>query len=332
MADGRTRRPRGKKGPTKGSGGKGKRRLQGRGPTPKAEDRVYHKAYKAKREAEERAQREAARKAARVPKLRSILHLQEDHELICGRNSVLEAVRAGIPLARVFLAASMTGDKRLTEVAQKATAFGAPLIEVSRTELDRMAGNENHQGVAIEVPPYTYANLEDLADKADDRASARDEAPLFIALDSITDPHNLGAIMRSAAAFGADGVIIPERRAAGVTATVWKVSAGAAAFMPVARVTNLVQALTTLKSRGYFVVGLDGGGEVSIENLHLADAPLVLVTGSEGRGLARLTRDTCDQIASIPISERMESLNASVATGIALFEVERVRRARRAET
>lgn len=330
MADGRTRRPKGKKGPTKGTGGHNRNRLKGRGPTPKAEDRVYHKAHKAKLAAEEKAQREEARKASRTPKLRAELAIAEGHELVVGRNPVLEAVRAGIPLSRVFLAASMTSDERLQEVAQRATASGTRLVEVSRTELDRMCGGETHQGVGIEVPPYAYADAEELADSADDRSSAKDVPPLFIALDSVTDPHNLGAAMRSAAAFNADGVIIPERRAAGVNATVWKVSAGAAAILPVARVTNLVRTLQDFKSRGYFVVGLDGGGDVSIENLELADTPLVLVTGSEGKGLARLTRETCDQIASIPISARMESLNAAVATGIALYEVARLR-AHRAE-
>ena len=141
----------------------------------------------------------------------------------------------------------------------------------------------------------------------------------------MTDPHNLGAVMRSASAFGADGVVVPERRSAGVNATVWKVSAGAAARVPAARVPNLVAALGKLKARGYFVVGLDGRGDTAIEDISFADAPIVLVTGSEGKGLARLTRETCDAIASVPIAAELESLNAAVATGIALYQIDRLR-------
>ena len=143
----------------------------------------------------------------------------------------------------------------------------------------------------------------------------------------MTDPHNLGAVLRSASAFGADGVVVPERRSAGVTAAVWKVSAGAAARVPVARVPNLVNALGALKKAGYFAVGLDAGGQARIDGLGFADAPLVLVTGSEGKGLARLTRQTCDVIASIPIDADLESLNAAVATGIALYQIDRLRAA-----
>ena len=327
MADGRTRRPKGKKGPTVGSGGNNRRRLEGKGPTPKAEDRVYHKAYKAKKLAEARAAQEAARKAARTPKLRSELKLRPDHELIAGRNPVAEAVRSGIPLSRVFMLASAIGDERLEQTVRTATALGTPMVEVSRTELDRMTNNAVHQGVAIEVPPYEYKELADLTDRASRNRSGSQREPLLIALDSVTDPHNLGAVLRAGAAFDADGVIIPERRAAGVNATTWKVSAGAVAMLPVARVTNLVQSLQQLKKDGYFVVGLDGGADVEIGKLTITDVPLVVVTGSEGKGLARLTRETCDVIASIPMNPRMESLNAAVATGISLYQIDQLRSA-----
>lgn len=312
-----SRRPKGKKRASVGSGGYGRRRLEGKGPTPKAEDRVYHPAHKRKL----REEAEAAHKAARTVKLRASLQLEEGYELIVGRNPVVEAVRAGIPLTRVFMAGSAISDDRVGEVVRTATALGAPLIEVSRTELDRMSGDAVHQGVAIEVPPYDYCDVEDIVD----RAARREKLGLIVALDSVTDPHNLGAALRSASAFGVDGVIIPERRSAGVNATVWKVSAGAAARVPVARVTNLVRALQQLKELGYFVIGLDGGAEVDINATALTDVPLVLVTGSEGSGLARLTRETCDQIASIPIAAEMESLNASVATGIALYQISQLR-------
>ena len=320
MADNRTHRPKGKKGASVGTGGHNRRRLEGKGPTPKAEDRTYHPAYKRKKEAEAR-QRIAEQRAHQVSHVRSGLRLAEGHELIAGRNPVLEAVRSGIPLTRVFMVGSAVSDERIGEVVRTATALGAPLVEVSRTELDRMTDDAVHQGVAIEVPPYVYKDLEDLLE----RASRHDRPGLIVALDSVTDPHNLGAVLRSASAFEADGILIPERRSAGVNVTAWKVSAGAAARVPGARATKLVRSLETLKKAGYFVVGLDGGGDTQIDELKLADMPLVLVTGSEGKGLARLTRETCDVIASIPIATELESLNAAVATGIALYQIDRLR-------
>lgn len=312
-----SRRPKNKKGPTVGSGGKNRRRLEGKGPTPKAEDRVYHPAHRRKLEAQARA----AQAERRAPKLRGVLQLEEDHELIAGRNAVVEAVRAGVPLKRVFMAGALASDERLGEVVRTATALGAPLLDVSRMELDRMTDGAVHQGVAIEVPPYEYCEAADLVE----RAERGGKPGLIIALDSLTDPHNLGVVLRSGSAFGADGVIVPQRRSAGVNATVWKVSAGAAGRLPVARVPNLVQTLEALKRSGYFVVGLDGVGDTPIGELTVADMPLVLVTGSEGKGMARLTRETCDVVASIPIAAQMESLNAAVATGIALYQIDRLR-------
>ncbi len=330
-------RPGRKKGTRVGSGGNNRRRLEGKGPTPKAEDRTYHPAYKKKRAAEARVEAAEKQASLRAPKLRGVLHLEEGHELIAGRNPVLEAVRSGIPMTRVFMVGSGVSDERVGEVVRTATALGAPLIEVSRTELDKMTDDAVHQGVAIEVPPYSYCDPEDLVERAlrrqeRQRAENPEAAPnpgLIVALDSVTDPHNLGAALRSASAFGADGVLIPERRSASMNVTAWKVSAGAAARVPVARVTNLVRSLQNLQKDGYFVVGLDGGGDVEIDELQLADMPLVIVTGSEGSGLARLTRETCDVIASIPIAAELESLNAAVATGIALYQVDRLRAARK---
>src|SRR5699024_508731 len=170
------------------------------------------------------------------------------------------------------------------------------------------------QGVPTQVPPYAYADDEDLLDIA----AAAGQAPLIVALDGVTDPRNLGAVLRSAGAFGAHGVLVPERRAAGVTTAAWKVSAGAAARVPVARATNLVRALGELRDAGCFIVGLDAGGSVSVADLHLAKDPVVLVVGSEGKGLGRLVRENCDIVASIPISSSVESLNAGVAAGIGL--------------
>lgn len=316
-------KPSSKKGPKVGSGGVRRRRLEGRGPTPKATDREYHPAYAKKKAKEAEEKRNEAIKIARAGgKLPAYLKLEPGHELIAGRNPVLEAVRAKIPLTRVFLVSGNVTDERVEEAARLAAAQGAPVLEVSRGHLDVMTENAAHQGIAIEVPPYDYESLDNVIESIAER-----ETPgLILALDSVTDPHNLGAVLRSASAFNANAVLITERRSAGVTGTVWKVSAGAAAKVPIARETNLVRSLQELKSNGYFVVGLAGEGDVMLDNLELADMPLVLVTGSEGKGLSRLVRDTCDQICSIPISGDMESLNAAVATGIALYEVDRVRR------
>ena len=321
------RRRTSKKGPTKGSGGKRRRGLEGRGPTPKAEDRVGHPKARAKARAE--AQAAQPTHAKRLDKARDRFDVPAGHEVVCGRNAVAEAARAGVPITRVFMAssaASSGSDDRLGAVVRRATLLGAPVLEATRLDLEALTDGAAHQGVAIEVPAYEYADALDLLDRA--RGTGR--TPLLVALDHVTDPHNLGAVLRSAGAFGADGVLIPERRSAGVNVTVWKVSAGAAARVPVARETNLVRTLTTLKKRGCFVVGLDGGGDTVLEDLTLADAPLVVVTGAEGAGLTRLVRETCDVIASIPISRAVESLNAAVATGVGLYEIGRLRRAARA--
>lgn len=305
-----------KKGTRVGSGGQRRRGLEGKGPTPKAEDRTYHVAYKKKQA------REAAAAKAAGPKLRGHLHTPEGYELISGRNPVHEAVASGIPFSRVFIVGAMAHDDRVASVVQAATSQGAQLIEVTRAELDKMTDGQVHQGIALEIPPHEYADLDELVDLGHNHL----EPGLIVALDSVTDPHNLGAVMRSSSAFRADGIVIPERRSASVNGTVWKVSAGAAARVPVAREKNLVRALEELKSQGYFVVGLDGGGDQTVDTLDLADVPLVVVTGSEGKGLSRLVRETCDVIASIPIASDMESLNAAVATGIALYQIDVTRR------
>jgi len=223
----------------------------------------------------------------------------------------------------VYLASRLESDDRTREILAAVTERGYPLLEMTKPELDRLTDGAVHQGVAIQVPPYAYADSEDLLDLAESSGTA----PLVVALDGVTDPRNLGAVLRSAGAFGAHGVIVPERRAAGVTAAAWKVSAGAAARVPVARVTNLVRTLDAYRSAGCYVVGLDGGGDVPIAELPFATDPLVLVVGSEGKGLSRLVREHCDAIASIPIASAVESLNAGVAAGIALYEVARRRQA-----
>ena len=312
-----------KKGPTVGSGGQRRKALEGRGPTPKAEDRVYHAAHKRKVAAEKKAtgQRPGQPRGARQtagPKGRGAAQ-----EIVAGRNSVLEALRAGIPVEAVYLFARLDADDRTREILDIVSGRGYDLLEVGKPELDRLTDGAVHQGVALKVPPYEYADVDDLLDAA----AATDRPPLIVALDGVTDPRNLGAVLRSAGAFGAHGVLVPERRAAGVTASAWKVSAGAAARVPVARATNLVRALGELKKAGCFVVGLDAGGTTSVGDLQLATEPLVVVAGSEGKGLSRLVREACDVVASIPIDSDTESLNAAVATGISLYEVARLRSA-----
>ncbi|MFI2705026.1 23S rRNA (guanosine(2251)-2'-O)-methyltransferase RlmB [Cellulosimicrobium composti] len=326
---GATRKPGSKKGATVGSGGQRRKGLEGRGPTPKAEDRVYHAAHKRKVAEEKRAAtarpgtarpgttRGGSATRGGGPKGRGAAQ-----EIVAGRNSVLEALRARIPVEVVYLASRLEADDRTREIVDIVAGRGYDLLEVGKPELDRLTDGAVHQGVAIKVPPYEYADVDDLLDAAE--ASGR--PPLVVALDGVTDPRNLGAVLRSAGAFGAHGVLVPERRAAGVTASAWKVSAGAAARVPVARATNLVRALGELKKAGCFVVGLDAGGDTAIGDLQLATEPLVVVAGSEGKGLSRLVREACDVVASIPIGSDTESLNAAVATGISLYEVARLRR------
>src|SRR5690625_4370647 len=269
---GAVRKPGTKKGPQVGSGGQRRRGLEGRGPTPKASERTGHPAAARKAAAEKRKAEAERRRSTRRPPAVS-------GELVAGRNAVLEAVRAGTPVEKVFLAARAESDDRLGEVLLAVTARQLPLVEATKGELDRLTDGANHQGIAVQVPPYEYADPADLLTRAEGRP------PLIVALDGVTDPHNLGAVLRSAGAFGVDGVVVPERRSAGVTATVWKVSAGAAARVPVAQATNLVRALQDYKNAGCFVVGLDGEAPTSIAELTLATEPLVVVVGSEGKGL-----------------------------------------------
>ena len=327
---GRPGAAKGKKGPTKGTGGKNKRSLEGRGPTPKAEDRAWHPAGKRKAAAERFAaaggkgkpgQKPQGAAANRAPRAKS----SDDTEIVTGRNSVLEALRAKIPATAFYIAQRVEMDDRVKEMLAIATHRGISVLEVTRPELDRMAGFDGvHQGVALKVPPYEYAHPQDLLEQVIDRG----EVPLFVALDGITDPRNLGAIIRSTAAFGGHAVILPQRRSASVNAAAWKTSAGAAARIPVALASNLTSMLKEFKKQGVFVLGLDGGGDVSLPSLELADRPVVIVVGSEGKGLSRLVTENCDQIVSIPISAATESLNAGIAASVALYQVSTLRAAR----
>jgi 23S rRNA (guanosine2251-2'-O)-methyltransferase len=232
--------------PTAGSGGRVRRGLEGKGPTPKASDRPYHKQHKLKA----RAEKAASARPKRQPR-------GGDNEWVAGRNSVVEALRAGLPVTSVYVAEGTERDGRLREVFQMAADGGISLLEVPRVELDRMTAGAVHQGLAARVPAYEYAHPDDLLDAA----AANKEPALIVALDSVTDPRNLGAVVRSAAGFGAHGVVVPERRAAGMTASAWKTSAGAAARVPVAQATNLTRTLKAYQAAGCMVVGLAADGE-----------------------------------------------------------------------
>src|SRR6476659_5150504 len=297
-----------KKGAQVGSGGQPRRALKGKGPTPKAEDRKGHPAARRAASAARRADRRPAR--------------GDGPELLVGRNPVVEALRARVPATALYVALGVESDERITEAVRIAGNRGLPLLEVTRGELDRRTGGLLHQGIALQVPPYQYRELADVLEVAAESTTA----PLLVALDGVTDPRNLGAVIRSATAFGAHGVIVPERRSAGVTAAAWRTSAGTAARIPVAQVTNLVRALKQAQQAGMFVIGLDADGDVSLDDLEAAVDPIVVVLGSEGRGLSRLVGETCDLTVSIPMSDAAESLNASVAVSVTLAEIARRRR------
>lgn len=307
---GAVRKSGSKKGATVGSGGQRRKGLQGKGPTPKASDRPYHKAHK---QAKSASQREGGR-PARAPR-----RDKASSEIVAGRNSVLEALRADVPVTTLYIAGRLESDDRVKESLKIAAERAIPVLETPRGELDRLTDGAVHQGLAIQVPPYEYAHPSDLVDPE------TPGVPLVVALDGITDPRNLGAIVRSVAAFGGHGVVVPSRRSAGMTASAWKTSAGAAARIPVAQASNLTAALKDYRKAGFFVIGLDMDGDVELPALELAGEPLVVVVGSEGKGLSRLVRETCDQIVSVPMSSAVESLNAGISVGVTLYEIARQR-------
>ncbi|WP_433388206.1 23S rRNA (guanosine(2251)-2'-O)-methyltransferase RlmB [Micromonospora sp. KLBMP9576] len=373
----RGRRLTPKAGAPKGSGGKNKDSLTGRGKTLPADERPWHKAYSGTEKLPQRTawkqdkERRAAAEDGRAPKIgqpgskdttwgrgggrgvpagagrgaggargtggggrptgrggprvapgRKSNPSKDTPELLVGRNPVLEALRALVPATALYTAQGIDVDDRVNEIIRTAADRGIANLEISRAELDRMTGGVLHQGVGLQVPPFAYEPFEDLV-----AAALEQSAPLLVALDGVTDPRNLGAVIRSAAAFGAQGVFVPERRAAGITATAWRTSAGAAARVPVAQVTNLTRSLKACQEAGFMVVGLDADGDTDLYDLAAAVGPLVVVVGSEGRGLSRLVGETCDLTVSIPMISEIESLNASVAAAVTLAEVARRRAA-----
>ena len=361
----RTRRVTSKKGAVAGSGGKNRSGLNGRGRTLPADERPWHKGYSgteelpAKTARKQDKERRAAAAEGRAPKVgvpgskdttwgrgggrgtagrpaqrgkvpqrsgpriapgRRSNPTREGPELLLGRNPVVEALRALVPATALYVAQGIDVDERITEIVLTAGDRGIPILEIGRNELDRMTGGVLHQGIGLQVPPFAYENLDDLI-----AASMEQTAPLLVALDGVTDPRNVGAVIRSVAAFGGHGVFMTERRAAGITATAWRTSAGAAARVPVSQVVNLTRSIKACQQAGFTAIGLDADGETDLYQLEAAVGPLLVVVGSEGRGLSRLVGETCDLRVSIPMASTVESLNASVAAAVTLAEVARRR-------
>ena len=344
--------------PRPGTGGYGRRALEGKGPTPPAAMRPGHPAQRraaaaaagsrGPRRADDTAASRGPRRAgesaaspARAargaaaasgpsargaapssgPSARASRGSGDAPEFVAGRNPVVESLRAAVPSVALYVGVRAQHDERISEAIKLAANRGVAVLEAGPAELDRLTGGALHQGLALRVRPYDYAHPDDLLARAADAG----QLPLIVALDGVTDPRNLGAVARSAGAFGAHGVVVPARRGAGVTAGAWKASAGALARVPVARAANLARTLASYQDAGLFVAGLDAAGDTPVRDLELATAPLVLVIGSEGRGLSRIVARSCDVLVRIPIAARTDSLNAGVAAGIVLYEVAAIR-------
>ncbi len=317
--------------PRPGTGGNRRDKLEGKGPTPPAYLRPGHPAQRAAAKAAGNAGRpgpgrrdgerggESRQRSESPQEKPGTRGSGEGPEMVAGRNSVVESLRAGIPAMALYVAGRAQEDERVAESVQLAAEAGIAVLEAGLSELDRLTGGAIHQGVALRVRPYEYAHPEDFSE----RVGAN--PPLIVALDGVTDPRNLGAVVRSAAAFGATGVVVPSRRSAGVTAGAWKASAGALARLPVAQAVNLTRAIEGYKKAGFFVAGLDAGGTTGLRDMSIADGPMVLVVGSEGRGLSRVVAAACDLLVRIPMASGTESLNAGVAASIALYEIASVR-------
>ena len=244
----------------------------------------------------------------------------ENSNIICGRNPVLEALRSGREIDRLFVAHG-TGGGSVTAIIAKCRAKGILIKEISPQKLDYYCGGANHQGVAVMFASQEYATVDDMFALAETRG----EKPFLIICDEIEDPHNLGAIIRTAEATGVHGVIIPERRSASLNATVAKAACGALEYVPVARVTNIANTIDALKQRGVWVFGADMDGDDYTKTDF--DTPCALVIGNEGKGIGALTAKKCDAVISLPMHGKINSLNASVAAGILMYEVVRSRRA-----
>ncbi|WP_409343436.1 23S rRNA (guanosine(2251)-2'-O)-methyltransferase RlmB [Paenibacillus sp. MBLB4367] len=246
-----------------------------------------------------------------------------EEEMIAGKHSVLEALRSGRTINKIWIAENAQKHNSLPVLAE-AKAAGVIVQTADKRKLDQMAEGVQHQGVVAQVAAYAYAEVDDLIA----RAKAKGEQPFLLLLDEIEDPHNLGSILRTAECTGVHGIIIPKRRAVGLTATVSKTSAGAVEYVPVARVTNLAQTIEDLKEQGVWIAGADVGTE---QELYRNDftIPIAIVIGNEGRGIGRLIKQKCDFLVKLPMFGQLNSLNASVAASVFMYEVVRQRHAKR---
>ena len=240
-------------------------------------------------------------------------------DVLVGRNAVTEALKSGRGINKLWIA---SGDREgsVAEIAALAKERGIVVQYVERAKIEALAGGHRHQGVLAYVAPVPYAELEDILKAAE----AKGEAPFIVLLDELEDPHNLGALLRTADATGVHGILIPKRRSVSLNATVAKTSAGAVEYVPVARIGNIAQTLKKLKEKGFWVAGADMDGEKAYYEADLT-GPLVLVVGSEGKGMSRLTKEACDFIVRMPMVGRINSLNASVAGSILMYESMRQR-------
>jgi 23S rRNA (guanosine2251-2'-O)-methyltransferase len=244
---------------------------------------------------------------------------EQDDGIIEGRNAVTEALRAGTPIDKVYIAKGET-DAALGHIAAKAREAGAAVVDCDRRKLDAMSVTHSHQGVIAVAAVRAYATVEDILNAAKEKG----EAPLIVVCDELSDPHNLGAVIRTAECAGAHGVIIPKRRSAGLTAVVAKTSAGAVSYVPVAKVPNLTACIKDLKAAGVWVFGTAADAKQTIYQADLK-GPAAIVIGSEGGGMGRLVRENCDALLSIPMQGKLNSLNASAAAAILLYEAVRQR-------
>ncbi len=273
-------------------------------------ERKERKEHKYDEKRKTRQQENRGRKKDKEPR-----ELPDD--ILVGRNAVTEALKAGRGINKILLA---SGDREgsVTEIAALAKERGIVVQYVERVKIEALSGG--HQGVLAYVAPVPYAELDDILKAAEEKS----EEPFLVLLDELEDPHNLGALLRTADATGVHGILIPKRRSVSLNATVAKTSAGAVEYVPVARIGNIVQTLRALKEKGFWVAGADMDGEKAYYEADLT-GPLVLVVGSEGKGMSRLTKESCDFIVSMPMVGRINSLNASVAGSILMYESMRQR-------
>lgn len=261
-----------------------------------------------------RVKTQSSRSATNHSSLAEVAEERED--LVYGRHSVLALLKSDRQINRIWLIASVKSDRRFTELLQQAKKQGAIIDEVTPQRLDILTQQANHQGIAAQIAPYRYWELDELLIKAKQET----DSPVIIIADGIEDPHNLGAIIRTAEAMGIQGLIIPQRRAVGVTATVMKVAAGALENLPIARVVNLSQTLEKLKESGFWIYGTTAESSKLLHKIDFSGA-IGLVVGSEGKGLSSLVERHCDELVAIPLLGKTPSLNASVATAIVIYEI-----------